>query len=60
MASKEIWKLAVATSEVIQGMTFLESFPYTAACTTVFATTGCFKMVSIQLCREHPLINAIG
>ncbi len=60
MASKEMWILAVATSEVIQGMTFFESFPYIAACATVFAMTGCFKMVSIQLRREHPLIKAIG
>lgn len=55
MASKDMWKLAVATSEVIQGMTFLESFPYVVACATVFAVTGCFKIISIQLRRKHPL-----
>lgn len=60
MASRDMWKLAVATNEVIRGMKFLESFPYIAACATIFAITGCFKMVSIQLRREHPLIRAVG
>ena len=57
MASKSLWELVAATREVIQGMTFFESFPYVAACATLFAITGCFKMVSIQLRREHPLIK---
>lgn len=59
MASRSLWELAAATSEVIQGMEFFESFPYVAACATLFAITGCFKMVSIQLRREHPLIKTV-
>lgn len=60
MASKEMWNLAVATLELIDGLSFWESFPSVAACASVFAITGCFKMVSIQLYREHSFAKAVG
>lgn len=59
MAGKEMWSLAVATQELIHGMSFWESFPYVASCATVFAITGCFKMVVIRLRREYPLAKAV-
>ncbi|WP_349987561.1 hypothetical protein ABMQ39_09565 [Pseudomonas alloputida] len=55
MASKGMWDLAWATNALVQGMSFWQSFPYVAACAVVFALTGCGKMVSIQLRREHKL-----
>ncbi|AQW68228.1 hypothetical protein B2J77_08385 [Pseudomonas parafulva] len=60
MAGKEMWKLAGATHELIHGMTFWESFPYVAVCATVFVVTGCFKQVTNQLRRRHPIIKALG
>ncbi len=56
--SKEMWELAVITNELVSDLTFWAFLPYVAACATVFAVTGCFKMVSIQLRREYPLLNA--
>ncbi|MFG0459346.1 hypothetical protein ACF8GG_08280 [Pseudomonas sp. yb_1] len=55
MAIKGMWDLAWATIEVTQGMTLWESFPYVASCAVVFALTGCAKMISMQLRREHKL-----
>lgn len=60
MANKELWTLAVMTNELVHSMTFWQSFPYIAACATVFATAGCFKMVATQIRREHPLFKSMG
>ncbi|MBK5009451.1 hypothetical protein IAE33_001311 [Pseudomonas sp. S60] len=57
MAGKGMRKLAGATQELILGMTLWESFPYVAACATVFVVTGCFKQVASQLRRKHPIIK---